>query len=176
MWLFTFTLTFVTALGMMFLHSISTSVFHFFCCVIFHFLLSNKYSSPAVFKAAVASNDHTLLSLVDGDSLCYMVNFMCYMVLLHIWGNFSCRYWFCAFIPSLNSVKLNLPQLILGIDSVFLSACISEQEEVDVCINEDSAVYQHGVQFSEHLGRGLADNWSQVGIYWFHAFNWCTPT
>jgi hypothetical protein len=29
-------------------------------------------------------------------------------------------------------------------------------------LKEENSVYRHGKEFSEHLGKGLADNWSQV--------------
>lgn len=40
------------------------------------------------------------------------------------------------------------------------------------CLTEDNAIYQHGQIFAEHLGRGLADNWSQVLslLIWKHHF------
>ncbi|KAJ8309492.1 hypothetical protein KUTeg_014366 [Tegillarca granosa] len=31
-------------------------------------------------------------------------------------------------------------------------------------LEEENAVYRHGKQFSQHLGKGLADNWSQVRL------------
>lgn len=31
-------------------------------------------------------------------------------------------------------------------------------------LKEDNSVYRHGREFSEHLGKGLADNWSQVRL------------
>ena len=43
--------------------------------------------------------------------------------------------WFCALPPSLNSVKLNLPWLILDIDNLFLSLCVFQSKRKWMCVS-----------------------------------------
>ncbi|ESO94206.1 hypothetical protein LOTGIDRAFT_232463 [Lottia gigantea] len=48
-----------------------------------------------------------------------------------------------------------------------LVACgFNDQVKADEGINklEENAIYQHGEQFAEYLGKGLSDNWSQVRL------------
>ena len=39
---------------------------------------------------------------------------------------------------------------------------VSAELDSESKLTEENAIYRHGHQFAEHLGQGLADNWSQV--------------
>jgi len=45
-----------------------------------------------------------------------------------------------------------------------LLLCMTMPPGENAMMDEDNAILRYGHQFADYLGRGLADNWSQVSI------------
>ena len=44
----------------------------------------------------------------------------------------------------------------------------SAEHDSEAKLSEENAIYRHGELFSTYLGKGLADNWSQVCVSDLH--------
>ena len=48
--------------------------------------------------------------------------------------------------------------------AALVSIGVTDDGKATLKLKEENSVYRHGKEFSEHLGKGLADNWSQVRL------------